>query len=151
MNSKLPLALAVALVFSLAGCSKTDNNQVAETASEKPSSEPMTTQHADDNPFFNESPLYMYYPQFDKVDNSHYIAAFERGMEEQLAEIQAIVDQADAPTFDNTLIPLENSGQTLDRVTRVFFSMAGAHTNDASKKSVPRWRRNCLRTTTRSC
>jgi peptidyl-dipeptidase Dcp len=130
MNTKLPLALGVALAFSLAGCSKTDNNQVAETASEKLASEPMTTQPAESNPFFNESPLYMHYPQFDKVENSHYKPAFERGMEEQLAEIQAIVDQADAPTFDNTLIPLERSGQTLARVARVFFSMTGAHTND---------------------
>jgi len=131
MNSKLPLALGVALAFSMAGCSKTDNNQVADAASQEPASDPMTTQAADSNPFFNESPLYMYYPQFDKVDNAHYKPAFERGMEEQLAEIQAIVDQAEAPTFDNTLVPLEKSGQTLYRVSRVFYSMAGAHTNDA--------------------
>jgi len=134
MNSKLPLALSVALAFSLAGCSKTDNNQVAETASEKSSSEPMTTQTTESNPFFSESPLYMHYPQFDKVENSDYKPAFERGMEGHLAEIQAIVDQSEAPTLDNTLIPLERSGQILARVARVFFSMAGAHTNDDLEK-----------------
>ncbi|MCW8925935.1 MAG: dipeptidyl carboxypeptidase II, partial [Xanthomonadales bacterium] len=130
MNSKLPLALGVALAFSIAGCSKSDNNQVADATSQEPASDPMTTQTADSNPFFNESPLYMHYPQFDKVENAYYKPAFERGMEEQLAEIQAIVDQSEAPTFDNTLVPLEKSGQTLNRVSRVFYSMTSAHTND---------------------
>ena len=130
MNSKLPLALSTALALTLAGCSKTDTNQVAETAPEKPTSTSMTTDATDTNPFFNESPLYMYYPQFDKIENSHYIPAFERGMEEHLAEIDAIVNQTNEPTLDNTLIPMERSGQTLSRVARVFFAMSGADTND---------------------
>ena len=67
MNSKLPLALSTALALTLAGCSKTDTNQVAETAPEKPTSTTMTTDATDSNPFFNESPLYMYYPQLDKI------------------------------------------------------------------------------------
>src|SRR5680860_1019018 len=94
----------------------------------------MTTNPADNNPFFTESPLYMHYPQFDKVENAHFVPAFERGMEEQLAEIEAIVNQAEAPTLDNTLIPLEQSGQTLDRVSRVFFSLTSANTNDEMEK-----------------
>jgi peptidyl-dipeptidase Dcp len=72
----------------------------------------------------------MYYPQFDKIENAHFMPAFERGMEEHLAEIDAIANQADAPTLDNTLIPMERSGQTLNRVARVFFSLTSAHTND---------------------
>ena len=130
MNSKLPLALSAALAFTLAGCSKTDTNQVAETAPDKPTETSMATDPSLNNPFFDESPLYMYYPQFDKVENSHYTPAFERGMEEQLAEIEAIVNQTAPATLDNTLIPLERSGQTLNRVATVFFSMAGANTND---------------------
>jgi peptidyl-dipeptidase Dcp len=51
-------------------------------------------------------------------------------MQEQLAEIEAIANQSEAPTLDNTLIPMERSGQTLDRVARVFFAMASANTND---------------------
>ena len=51
-------------------------------------------------------------------------------MEEHLAEIEAIVNQTNEPTLDNTLIPMERSGQTLNRVARVFFAMSGADTND---------------------
>ena len=130
MNSKLPLALSTALVLTLAGCSKTDSTEVAEATPETPSETAMTTSTNESNPFFSESPLYMYYPQFDIIENSHYVPAFERGMEEQLAEIAAITGQSDLPTLDNTLIPLERSGQTLDRVAQVFFSLASANTND---------------------
>ena len=130
MNSKLPLALSTALVLTLAGCSKTDSTEVAEATPETPSETAMTTSTTESNPFFSESPLYMYYPQFDIIENSHYVPAFERGMEEQLAEIAAITGQSDLPTLDNTLIPLERSGQTLDRVAQVFFSLASANTND---------------------
>ncbi len=72
----------------------------------------------------------MHYPQFDKIENEHYLPAFERGMQEQLAEIDAIANQAEAPTLDNTLIPMERSGQLLNRAATVFFAMTSANTND---------------------
>ena len=84
-----------------------------------------------DNPFLAESPLYLRYPPFDRVDDSHYLPAFEAGMVEQLAEIDAIVNQDATPTVENTLVPLELSGQTLSRVATVFFALISAHTNDA--------------------
>ena len=130
MNSKLSLALSIALALTLAGCSKTDSTEVAEATPETPAETAMTTSPAENNPFFSESPLYMYYPQFDKIENSHYVPAFELGMKEHLAEIEAITSQLDAPTLDNTLIPLERSGETLNRVARVFFSLTSANTND---------------------
>jgi peptidyl-dipeptidase Dcp len=130
MKHTLPLALCTALAFTLAGCSETDTNQVAETAAEPPVEAPVTTEPAQYNPFFEESPLYMQYPQFDKIENSHYMPAFELGMEQQLAEIDAIANQAEAPTIDNTLIPMERSGQLLNRAARVFFAMTSANTND---------------------
>ncbi len=86
------------------------------------------------NPFFQESPLYLNYPPFDRIENSHYMPAFERGMEEQLAELNDIINQAGAPTFENTIIPLELSGQLLSRVATVFFSMSGAHTNEGIRE-----------------
>ncbi|MBT6058678.1 MAG: dipeptidyl carboxypeptidase II, partial [Gammaproteobacteria bacterium] len=85
-------------------------------------------------PFFQESPLYLNYPPFDRIENSHYMPAFERGMEEQLAELNDIINQAGAPTFENTIIPLELSGQLLSRVATVFFSMSGAHTNEGIRE-----------------
>ncbi|GJM13058.1 MAG: dipeptidyl carboxypeptidase II [Pseudohongiella sp.] len=86
------------------------------------------------NPFFEESPLYQNYPPFDRIENRHYLPAFERGMEEQLAELDEIANREDAPTFENTIIPLELSGQLLNRVATVFFSMAGAHTNEGIRE-----------------
>ena len=84
-----------------------------------------------DNPFLAESPLFLRFPPFDRVDDSHYLPAFEAGMEEQLAEIDAIVNQEAAPTVENTLAPLERSGQILNRVSRVYYALRSAHTNDA--------------------
>lgn len=129
-KSPLPLALSAALALGLAGCSETDSTDVAESAPEEPSEAAMTTPPVETNPFFTDSPLYMYYPQFDAIENSHYLPAFERGMKEQLAEIEAITSNAEAPTLDNTLVAMERSGQTLNRVARVFFAMASAHTID---------------------
>ena len=130
MKTTLSLALSTALALILSGCSDTDTNHVAESAPEAPTETVMTTNPAENNPFFVESPLYMHYPQFDKIENAHYVPAFERGMEEQMAEVDAITNQAEAPTLDNTLIPMERSGQLLNRAARVFFAMSSANTND---------------------
>jgi len=132
MKTNLPLALSTVLVLAAAGCSKTDDVQDVATATEteNQTDTAMATSSNDSNPFFNESPLYMSYPQFDAIDNSHFKPAFERGMQEHLAEIEAIANNAEAPTLDNTLIPMERSGQVLNRVARVFFAMASANTND---------------------
>ena len=129
MKSKLTLALSTALVFTMAGCSETDSTEVAETAPETPTETTMTTT-VESNPFLAESPLYMHYPQFDKIKNTDYVPAFELGMKEQIAEMEGIANQTEAATFDNTLVPMERSGQTLTRVTRVFFAMTSANTND---------------------
>ena len=86
------------------------------------------------NPFFQESQLYLNYPPFDLIENSDYLPAFEQGMVEQLEELDAIVNQVNEPTFENTILPMEVSGQLLSRVSRVFFSLAGAHTNDAIRE-----------------
>ncbi|NKB34256.1 MAG: dipeptidyl carboxypeptidase II [Pseudomonadales bacterium] len=83
-----------------------------------------------ENPFFQESPLYMNYPQFDLITNEHYLPAFERGMEENLVEIEAIAGQAEDPSFENTIIQMELAGELLNRVATVFFALSSAHTND---------------------
>ena len=82
------------------------------------------------NPFFADSPLPFHYPPFDRIDDSLYRPAFERGMAEQLAEVEAIADAAEAPTFENTLVALERSGRVLERVSQVFFNLTSADTND---------------------
>lgn len=83
-----------------------------------------------DNPFAQPSELSLYYPPFDAISNEDYEPAFEAGMAQHLVEIDAIVAQDAAPSFDNTIVKLELAGQLLNRVSRVFFALSGAHTND---------------------
>lgn len=82
------------------------------------------------NPFFAESDLYLRYPPFDRISIDHYQPAFEKGMADQIAEVETIANQPEEPTFDNTLVAMERSGQLLNRVSNVFFSMTAADTND---------------------
>ena len=84
-----------------------------------------------DNPFLTESPLPYRLPPFDRIDESHYQPAFEQGMAEQIAEVEALAALTEAPTFENTIIPLERSGRLLDRVATTFFALSSAHTSDA--------------------
>ncbi|GAB3034853.1 M3 family metallopeptidase [Parafrigoribacterium mesophilum] len=82
------------------------------------------------NPFFAPSTLPFGLPPFADIRDEHYRPAFERGFAEQLTEVAAIADSADAPTIDNTLLPLERSGQTLARVASVFFNKASSDSSD---------------------
>ena len=83
------------------------------------------------NPFLTESPLPYRLPPFDRIDESHYRPAFEQGMAEQIAEVEALAALAEAPTFENTIVALERSGRLLDRVATTFFALSSAHTSDA--------------------
>ena len=83
-----------------------------------------------DNPLLTESPLPYGAPQFDKIKNEHYLPAFKQGIAEAKAEIDAIVACPDAPTFGNTIEALEFSGQTLDRVSGIFYNLMEADTDD---------------------
>ena len=70
-------------------------------------------------------------PPFESIAPEHYKPAFDTALAEQQAEIAAIADNAEAPTFANTIEALETSGRTLKKVGGVFFNLAGSHTNDA--------------------
>lgn len=82
------------------------------------------------NPFFEEWNTPFGTPPFDKIKNEHYLPAFKAGIEEQNKEIEAIVNNSEAPTFENTIEELEYSGSLLTKVSRVFFAMTEAMTND---------------------
>ena len=69
-------------------------------------------------------------PAFDKVKIEHYLPAFEEAIRQNKAEIDAIVNNEDAPTFENTIVALDRSGLLLDRVTGVFFNVLEADGND---------------------
>ncbi|MEG1247198.1 MAG: peptidyl-dipeptidase Dcp [Citrobacter sp.] len=82
------------------------------------------------NPFLRQSTLPYQAPQFDRIDVHHYRPAFDEGVRQKRAEIDAIVQNPQAADFANTLLALEQSGALLTRVTSVFFAMTAAHTND---------------------
>ena len=93
------------------------------------------------NPFFTPSTLAYGMPPFADITDEHYRPAFEAGMAEQLAEVEAITLQAELPTFENTMIPLEQSGQLLERVATVFYNKASADstgfTNELEEEIAP--------------
>ena len=82
------------------------------------------------NPFFAPSTLPYQLPPFADIRDEHYRQAFERGIEEQFAEVGAITANPEPPTFENTMLPLERSGRTLTRVAEVFFSKCSSDSSD---------------------
>jgi peptidyl-dipeptidase Dcp len=70
-------------------------------------------------------------PPFAAIRPEHFRPAFDRAMADHMAEVEAIAEAHDSPTFDNTIAALERSGQALTRVSAVFRALAGAHTSDA--------------------
>ncbi len=82
------------------------------------------------NPFLSEYSTPFQVPPFDQIKNEHYMPAFEAGIKEQQAEVEAICNNAEPATFANTILPFDKSGQTLDRVSNVFFNLNECLTND---------------------
>jgi peptidyl-dipeptidase Dcp len=87
-----------------------------------------------DNPLLTVSPLPLRYPQFDKLRDEHFAPALDRGMAEQLAEVQAIADNPAPPTFDNTLVAWEKSGRLLSRTTTLLSNLTGADATPARQQ-----------------
>lgn len=67
---------------------------------------------------------------FNEIETSHYEQAMEEGMKMGNEEIKNIIENSDEPTFENTILALENSGKVLDRITTIFFNLLSAETND---------------------
>ncbi len=83
-----------------------------------------------DNPFFSQWGTPYEIPDFGKIKPEHYMPAFEEGMKQQVAEIDAIVNNPDAPTFENTIEAYEYSGQLLNTVNGVFFNLSECENSD---------------------
>ena len=106
-------------LFLLVACNSTEQQQTTE----------------DMNPFFVEkydTPFEV--PPFNLIKEEHYLPAFREGIKRQEAEIEAIVSNEETPTFENTLLALENSGELLSRVSSVFYNLTGANTSDAMEQ-----------------
>lgn len=121
---KTMAASAVAAVLALAACSDnkptTESNQAAAPAAATTSAAVSAV-----NPLLTASPLQYQAPQFDQIKLEHFIPAFEQGMAEHAAEIEAIANNKEAATFENTIVAMEKTGGLLDRTSSVFFNLTG--------------------------
>lgn len=116
------LLLSMALLFLVAGCGGSNSPEESVSASTNST-----------NPLLEESNLPYGMPAFDRIKAAHYMPAFERGMADEMTEIEAIATNMDAATFENTIVAKERAGQLLKRTNRVFSAMKSAHTNDELK------------------
>jgi len=129
MRLRTPLTLAGAL--ALAACAQAPVQPSATAAAPAAATPEAPTVS---NPFFAPSTLPYQFPDFEKIGNADFAPAFEKGMAEQTAEIAAIAGNPEPASFENTLVAMERSGQTLSRVSNVFFYLTGSNTNPELQK-----------------
>ncbi|MBX7496467.1 M3 family metallopeptidase [Qipengyuania sp. 6B39] len=120
---KAQILATAALAAIVAGCTTAPGGEI-ETMAAAPAI-PEATGY-----FASDSTLPFKAPDFTKISEDDYLPAFEQGMAIHKAEIQAIIDNPEAPTFDNTIVALEKSGQMLGRVATVFYALTGSNTTD---------------------
>ena len=107
--------MAAGLAVVLGACNSSKKSDVADAAP---------------NPFFTEYTTPFGVPPFDKIEVAHYKPAFEKGMEEQKKEIDAIVNNPEEPTFENTIVALDRSGEVLTKVMYAFSGQSSVNTTD---------------------
>ena len=107
--------MAAGLAVVLGACNSSKKSNVADAAP---------------NPFFTEYTTPFGVPPFDKIEVAHYKPAFEKGMEEQKKEIDAIVNNPEEPTFENTIVALDRSGELLTKVMYAFSGQSSVNTTD---------------------
>ena len=81
------------------------------------------------NPFFTSYKTPFDVPPFDQIKTEHFMPAFERGMAEEKEAVEKILSNPEAPTFENTIVAMDNAGLLLERVSSVFFGLSSANTN----------------------
>lgn len=112
--------ISILLLFALA-----TSGAFADNQSEEPENAPKVPE----NPLLCRSTLQYQAPDFRAIEDRHFMPAFEEGMRQQLAEVKAIAENPEPPTFENTLVALERSGETLTRVSNVFFNIVSTDSN----------------------
>ena len=88
----------------------------------------------ENNPFYTDYDAPFGIPPFEDIKPEHYIPAIEKGMKEQNKEVEAIVNNSATPTYENTIIALDQSGELFSKVLKVFFNQISANTNDELQK-----------------
>ncbi|HET8554526.1 MAG TPA: peptidyl-dipeptidase Dcp [Rhodanobacteraceae bacterium] len=129
------LAVMIAASFTMVACSsQSPDQQASASQATAPNAAATTVEAAHTNPFFTRSTLPFQAPPFDKIRDSDYQPAIEKGMAERLAEVEKIADNPNPPTFENTYVALEKTGALLDRVMQAFNDVTSANTDDALQK-----------------
>lgn len=82
------------------------------------------------NPLLSEWDTPFQTPPFSQITEAHYLPAIQKGIEENKADIDAIVNNSEAPTFENTLVALDKAGASLERSSSIFFNQSSANTNE---------------------
>ena len=126
---KTLIATAISSALLLSACSEPSNTTNNNTAQ----NEQVSASIESTNPLFVKSPLQFQTPQFDLIKDEHFVPAFEQGMKEQLAEIDAIVNNTEVPSFENTIVAMEKSGELLTRASRIFYNLNGTDSNEARR------------------
>lgn len=127
------LVLLSATLF-VACSNRSDDTTTISASADAEAAQSPPVMNESDNPFFTESDLQFQYPRFDRIENDHYLPAFEAGMREQIEEVERIAANPEPATVENTIVALERSGRMLNRVSRVFYSLSSAHTNDTIRE-----------------
>ncbi|MEE2002269.1 M3 family metallopeptidase [Alkalimonas sp. MEB108] len=128
---KTLIATAIGAALTLSACSEqpsTPADLSADTAVEA------MVDATNDNPFFQPFALQYGAPDFRLIDDSHFLPAFEAGMKQHMAEIEAIANNPAAATFENTIVAMERSGEMLGRVSRVFSNLSGTDSNEKRRE-----------------
>ncbi len=94
----------------------------------------MTSCTQQKNPFLQTWNTPFGTPPFDKIQEKHYMPAYLEGMKQQMEEVDAIINNSEEPTFENTLEALDNSGKLLDKIDNVFSNLNSSTTNDEMQK-----------------
>lgn len=125
---KTLIATTVAAALALSACS--DNAPTQQAAGQQTTAEASVIAEASlSNPLMKKSTLQYEAPNFSEINDDHFLPAFAEGMQQHMTEVQAIANNPEPATFDNTLVALEKSGELLTRVSRIFYNLAGSNSN----------------------
>jgi peptidyl-dipeptidase Dcp len=127
---KLALLLILAGLVLFCACSSDKKSEDAVSANKEVKAEMKTETKSEANPFFSDFDTPFNVPPFDQIKVAHYIPAIKEGIKQEQAEIDAIVNNTEAPTFANTIEAMEKSGAMLTKTSYVFGILLSCLTNE---------------------
>jgi len=97
-------------------------------------SQAFASQPVESNPLLRKFDTPFNTPPFSEIKNEHFLPAFEKAITVARTEVDAIINNTQSPTFENTIVALANNGELLDQISTIFFNLTGANTNDEMQK-----------------